>query len=189
MSFLIRFLLGFSLVLTSLFLILLVLIQRGRGGGLAGAFGGMGGQSAFGTKAGDIFTRITVAVAGFWILLCILTLNLLGKPQSLLAPGLGSAAAPAVQPRQPDQPGAAQPGATAPETDLEAKPAVPETEPATPETKPAASETPPTTPDVKPEATPAAPAAAANPAAPAAAANPAAPAAAANPAAPAEPTK
>ena len=43
--------------LVALFLILLVLIQRGRGGGLAGAFGGMGGQSAFGTKAGDLFTQ------------------------------------------------------------------------------------------------------------------------------------
>ena len=54
---LVRFLLGLGLVLTSLFLIFLVLIQRGRGGGLAGAFGGAGGQSAFGTKAGDVFSR------------------------------------------------------------------------------------------------------------------------------------
>jgi len=46
----VRFILGFMLVATSIFLILLVLIQRGRGGGLAGALGGMGGQSAFGTK-------------------------------------------------------------------------------------------------------------------------------------------
>ena len=51
---------GILLFLTSLFLILLVLVQRGRGGGLAGALGGMGGQSAFGTKAGDVFTRITI---------------------------------------------------------------------------------------------------------------------------------
>ncbi len=58
------------LLLTATFLILLVLIQRGRGGGLAGAFGGMGGQSAFGTKAGDLFTRITIGVAAFWIILC-----------------------------------------------------------------------------------------------------------------------
>jgi preprotein translocase subunit SecG len=57
--------------LTSLFLILLILIQRGKGGGLAGAFGGMGGQSAFGTKAGDTFTRITIGVAAVWILLCM----------------------------------------------------------------------------------------------------------------------
>lgn len=58
--------------LVALFLILLVLVQRGRGGGLAGAFGGMGGQSAFGTKAGDLFTRITIVTAGIWILLCVL---------------------------------------------------------------------------------------------------------------------
>ncbi|MFM9196710.1 MAG: preprotein translocase subunit SecG, partial [Planctomycetia bacterium] len=54
MTTLVRLLLGSMLVLTSLFLILLVLVQRGRGGGLAGALGGMGGQSAFGTKAGDL---------------------------------------------------------------------------------------------------------------------------------------
>jgi preprotein translocase subunit SecG len=52
----------------SISLIILVLLQRGRGGGLAGAFGGMGGQSAFGTKAGDIFTRITVGVAILWVI-------------------------------------------------------------------------------------------------------------------------
>ena len=31
----------------------------------------MGGSSAFGAKAGDVFTRITIAVATVWILLCI----------------------------------------------------------------------------------------------------------------------
>lgn len=61
---------GISIFLTSVFLIMLVLVQRGRGGGIAGALGGAGGQSAFGTKAGDLFTRITVGVATFWILLC-----------------------------------------------------------------------------------------------------------------------
>ena len=59
------------LAATAIFLILLVLVQRGRGGGLAGALGGMGGSSAFGAKAGDVFTRITIGVASFWILLCI----------------------------------------------------------------------------------------------------------------------
>lgn len=58
------------LMFSGLFLIGLILLQRGRGGGLAGAFGGMGGQSAFGTKAGDVFTRITIGVATAWILLC-----------------------------------------------------------------------------------------------------------------------
>lgn len=59
------------LTLVAIFLILLVLVQRGRGGGLAGALGGMGGSSAFGAKAGDIFTRITIVAAAVWILLCI----------------------------------------------------------------------------------------------------------------------
>jgi preprotein translocase subunit SecG len=67
------------LFLTSLFLILLVLVQRGRGGGLAGAFGGLGGQSAFGTKAGDLFTRITIGVAAFWIILCAASVKLLSE--------------------------------------------------------------------------------------------------------------
>jgi preprotein translocase subunit SecG len=68
MSFLIGTL-SFLMLAISLFMILLVLIQRGRGGGLAGAFGGMGGQSAFGTRAGDTFTRITIVLAVIWVLL------------------------------------------------------------------------------------------------------------------------
>jgi len=94
---LVRFLLGFMLVGTSIFLILLVLIQRGRGGGLAGALGGMGGQSAFGTKAGDLFTKITIGVATFWILLCILSINVLGTQQSLFSTNLGAAAPEAIE--------------------------------------------------------------------------------------------
>lgn len=57
------------LLLFGLFLMIVVLLQRGRGGGLAGAFGGAGGQSAFGTKAGDVFTRITIVVAVIWVVL------------------------------------------------------------------------------------------------------------------------
>ncbi|HVS37924.1 MAG TPA: preprotein translocase subunit SecG, partial [Gemmataceae bacterium] len=41
--------LAIALLLVGLFLILLVLIQRGKGGGLSGAFGGAGGSSAFGS--------------------------------------------------------------------------------------------------------------------------------------------
>ncbi len=67
------------LFLTALFLILLVLVQRGKGGGLAGAFGGMGGQSAFGTKAGDTFTKITVVVAALWIGLCVVSVLVLNN--------------------------------------------------------------------------------------------------------------
>ena len=56
-------------MILGIFLIFLVLIQRGKGGGLAGAFGGAGGSSAFGSRAGDMFTRITIVAAAIWILL------------------------------------------------------------------------------------------------------------------------
>jgi preprotein translocase subunit SecG len=121
MTLLVRFTLGFMLVFMALFLIALVLIQRGRGGGLAGAFGGAGGQSAFGTKAGDLFTRITVVTAALWIVLCIAATNLLGTRTSRLSPALGGAAATADA-----------------EGGLDMEPVEPETKPVEPETKPAA---------------------------------------------------
>ena len=67
------------LILTSLFMICLVLIQRGKGGGLAGAFGGMGGSSAFGTKAGDVFTRVTMITALIWILMSMILVMLYNR--------------------------------------------------------------------------------------------------------------
>jgi preprotein translocase subunit SecG len=67
------------IVLLTLFLIGIILIQRGKGGGLAGAFGGAGGSSAFGTKTGDVFTKITVGVAIAWILLSMLMVVLTNR--------------------------------------------------------------------------------------------------------------
>ena len=81
--------LGTMLFCTAIFLILVVLVQRGRGGGLAGALGGMGGQSAFGAKAGDLFTRITMVVAFFWIVLCLASVKLLNTQGSKFE-GLGT---------------------------------------------------------------------------------------------------
>ena len=53
-------------------LILIVLIQRGKGGGLAGAFGGPGGSSPFGSRAADQFVRITLWLAGVWVLVIMI---------------------------------------------------------------------------------------------------------------------
>ena len=74
------------ILLLSVFLILLVLIQRGKGGGLAGAFGGVGGSSAFGSRAGDTFTRVTVIVAAVWVLLIMIMVKLIQKPQVVEKP-------------------------------------------------------------------------------------------------------
>jgi preprotein translocase subunit SecG len=68
-------LLMIALILLSLFLIFIILLQKGKGGGLAGAFGGAGGSSAFGSRAGDTFTRVTIYVAVFWALLIMITIK------------------------------------------------------------------------------------------------------------------
>jgi preprotein translocase subunit SecG len=65
---------------TSLVLILLILIQRGRGGGLIGALGGTGGSSPFGSRAGDTFTRITLIVAAVWMLLMMIQIWVSPQP-------------------------------------------------------------------------------------------------------------
>jgi preprotein translocase subunit SecG len=64
--------LNFILIFLSVVMIFLILIQRGKGGGLAGAFGGLGGSSPFGSRAGDTFTRITIYVACIWLFLVML---------------------------------------------------------------------------------------------------------------------
>lgn len=61
-----------------LFMILLVLIQKGRGGGLASAFGGAGGNTAFGSKTGDVLTWATSIVFGVFLVLAV-ALNLLAN--------------------------------------------------------------------------------------------------------------
>jgi preprotein translocase subunit SecG len=65
-------LLDVLVILLSLLLMFIVLIQRGKGGGLAGAFGGVGGSSPFGSRAGDAFTKITLYMAAVWVLVIMI---------------------------------------------------------------------------------------------------------------------
>ena len=64
-----QWILLFAILVSCILLILVILVQRGRGEGLAGAFGGGGGSSAFGAKTGDVFTGITVGLAAVFLLL------------------------------------------------------------------------------------------------------------------------
>jgi len=66
-----QWLLSVVLIFVCLFLMLVILLQRGRGGGIASAFGGGGGSGAFGAKTGDVFTWITVVVAGIFVVLAV----------------------------------------------------------------------------------------------------------------------
>ncbi len=89
-----------------LFLILLVLIQRGKGGGLAGAFGGAGGSSAFGSRAGDAFTKITIYVAAGWVLLIMILIKTTQPTRSGQTPASRSSPSrsPATTPASPTPP-------------------------------------------------------------------------------------
>src|SRR4051794_32958036 len=86
-------------VIICLFLMLLNLIQKGRGGGLSGAFGGAGGNTAFGSKTGDVLTWAASIVFGVFLLLAIV-LNLIGN--AMERPGSATVAgAPLVAPAPP----------------------------------------------------------------------------------------
>jgi preprotein translocase subunit SecG len=81
-------LLNVVVLLSGLFLILLVLIQRGKGGGLAGAFGGAGGSSPFGSRAGDAFTRLTIYVASVWLIITLIQVRVIQNSLLTEQPGI-----------------------------------------------------------------------------------------------------
>jgi preprotein translocase subunit SecG len=90
-------------ILVCIFLILLVLIQKGRGGGLASAFGGMGGNTAFGSKTGDVLTWATSVVFGVFIVLAIV-LNLVANSVNAKRPVVATPGAPVGTPVQQPSP-------------------------------------------------------------------------------------
>ncbi len=59
-------------VLSCITLILVVLIQKGRGGGLSAAFGG-GAGGLMGSKTGDFLTWVTIVLVAIFLLLAIVT--------------------------------------------------------------------------------------------------------------------
>ena len=68
-------------VIASIFLILVILLQAGRGGGLADSFGGSQMQSMFGTKSANVLSRLTAICAVTFIVTC-LTLAILSSRRS-----------------------------------------------------------------------------------------------------------
>ena len=114
------------------FLILVVLVQQGRGADIAGAFGGGGTQTAFGARgANTILHKLTTgAFIGFIIIAMTLTIlearpstnsvmqKFAGTPAKTAAPAQTPAGVPvqaAPAPVAPVQPAPAAPGAPAPE--------------------------------------------------------------------------
>lgn len=85
-----------GMVSVSILMIGLILLQKNRGSGLSGAFGGVGGHTAFGTKTGDFLTWVTVGLTAVFLLLAIIG-NYVFEPQKTL----NAAPAPVTTPVQP----------------------------------------------------------------------------------------
>src|SRR3954454_15295177 len=87
-------------VIVSLFLILVVLVQQGKGADLAGAFGGGGSQTAFGARGAT--TLLHKLTTGFFVAFVVTSLTLAilqARPRASVmtgsAPAASAPAAPA----------------------------------------------------------------------------------------------
>ena len=107
------------LILVCVALIGLILIQRGKGGGLAGVFGGGGVEQAFGTHAATMAQKATAALAVLFLVITIVLGIRLGRGSSAIESSdtTPMAPAPAQSPAAPDQmplgPAPSLPGAPA----------------------------------------------------------------------------
>ena len=99
------------LVIDTVALCGLILIQRGKGGGLAGAFGGGGVEQAFGTRATTLAQKATAVLGGIYLLLSIVLGLSLGTGRA--SSRRGGAEAPN-RPRTPAVPEKAPPAPAAP---------------------------------------------------------------------------
>jgi preprotein translocase subunit SecG len=62
--------LGIFFIIVCVLMVLVVLLQKGRGGGLGAALGGLG-SSAFGTKTGDMATVVTIILAFLFLTIAV----------------------------------------------------------------------------------------------------------------------
>jgi preprotein translocase subunit SecG len=98
-------------VLVCLFLIGVILLQQGKGGDIANAFGGGGSQAVFGARAGaTLLTRATSVLAGLFVVLS-LVLTAWGQRGSGSVVGGIDAPAPVAPATLPAAPGGSAPSA------------------------------------------------------------------------------
>jgi preprotein translocase subunit SecG len=85
-------------VLVCLMLSLVILLQQGRGGDIASAFGGSSSQAAFGARSGATLLTKATSIAAVLFMLFALTLSLLGQRGTSSVVSGTQAPAPAAKP-------------------------------------------------------------------------------------------
>jgi preprotein translocase subunit SecG len=103
-------------VLVCLALMLIVLLQKGRGGGVAAAFGGSGASSLLGTKTGAFLTWVPICLVALFLVLAVLMGKFM-RPTGVATPTLGTVGAPTQAPAAGSEQAApvqGQPDAAAP---------------------------------------------------------------------------
>ncbi|MBN1391380.1 MAG: preprotein translocase subunit SecG [Sedimentisphaerales bacterium] len=60
-----------AFIICAVVLVLTILIQKGRGGGLSSAFGGGMASGILGSKTGDFLTWVTIAMVGVFLTLAV----------------------------------------------------------------------------------------------------------------------
>ncbi len=68
-------------------LILIILIQKGKGGGLSAAFGGGMASGILGSKTGDFLTWVTITLAGVFLILAVIMAKFYKPGVSDFGPG------------------------------------------------------------------------------------------------------
>ena len=94
-------------VIVCVFLILVVLLQQGKGADWAGAFGGGGTQTAFGARgAGTILSKATTAAAIIFMVTSLVLTILISQPggSSVVREGAKSQSVPPPPQQTPAQP-------------------------------------------------------------------------------------
>ena len=109
-------------LLSCVLLIIVVLLQSGRGHGVAGLFGGAGGESPFGAKTGTLLGKVTGGLAAFFIISAVALAILSGSQSAVRTTEASEAAATTLDaaPAEPtERPGEATPegAATGSDTD------------------------------------------------------------------------
>ncbi len=103
-------------VLVCLVLSLVILLQQGRGGDIASAFGGSSSQAAFGARSGATLLTKATSIAAVLFMLLALTLSIIGqRGGSSVVSGTPAPARPATPPAAP-KPTPPPAGSTAPST-------------------------------------------------------------------------